>query len=78
MAGGILLGIGVVFMSIHKWNESATDNSSNQVAVGSLSLIILGGGLLINSERKLKIAVKRYIELILTPSTNGAGLVCRF
>ena len=78
LGGGIMLGLGVVFMSIDKWNNSSTGNSSTPVAVGSLTLIILGLGALINSERKLKAAVTRYNETIITPTSNGVGLVYRF
>ena len=78
VAGGIMLGIGVVFISIDKWNDITTGNSSNEVAVGSLTLIILGVGMIINSERKLKTAAKRYNEIIIAPTSNGVGFVYRF
>ncbi len=78
VGGGIMLGIGVVFMSMDKWNEKVTGNSSTPMAVGSLSLIVLGLGMIINSEIKLKRAVNRYNEIILTPTSNGVELVYRF
>lgn len=78
VGGGIMLGIGVVFMSMDKWNEEVNGNSNIPMAVGSLSLIVLGVGMIINSEIKLKRAVNRYNEIILTPTSNGIGFVYRF
>ena len=75
VGGGIMFGIGVVFMSLDKWNEKVTGNSSIPVAAGSLTMIVLGMGLIINSEIKLKAAVNRNNEIVLAPTSNGAGLI---